>query len=111
MADSGGSSFTAYGTIAAIQIALVVGGMVAVSWLSLKQNDLSDAFILKVAQTVVIFLPLALAWFGIFSALFLQNMNLVLPILTGVAAVGANLLIDAGFKKFIVDAGVAPTIF
>jgi hypothetical protein len=111
MASSGGSSYTLYGTVAAVQIGIVVLLMVIGSWFSLKTNELSDKFIMNVAQTVVIFLPLALAWFGIFSALFLQNMNLVLPILTGVAAVGANLLVDAGFKKFIVDAGVAPRIF
>jgi hypothetical protein len=111
MADSGGSSYTSYVTIAAIQIALVVLGTVIAGWMSLKNKDLSDSFILKVAQTVVIFLPLALAWFGIFSALFLQNMNLLLPILTGVAAVGANIGIDFLFKKFIVDAGIAPNIF
>jgi hypothetical protein len=111
MADSGGSSFTTYAVIAAVQIGIVVLMLLIGSWLSLKNNDLSDQFILKVAQTVVIFLPLALAWFGIFSALFLQNMNLLLPILTGVAAVGANIGIDFLFKKFIVDAGIAPNIF
>jgi hypothetical protein len=111
MASSGGSSFTLYGTIAAIQIGIVVLMMIVGSWLSLKNNELSDKFIMNVAQTVVIFLPLALAWFGIFSALFLQNLNLILPILTGVAAVGANIGIDFLFKKFIVDAGVAPKIF
>ena len=111
MADSGGSSFTTYAVIAAVQLGIGVLMLWIGSWLSLKNNDLSDQFILKVAQTVVIFLPLALAWFGIFSALFLQNMNLLLPILTGVAAVGANILVDAGFKRFIVDAGIAPNIF
>jgi hypothetical protein len=109
MADSGGSSYTSYGTIAAIQIAVVVVLMVIGGWMSLKSKDLSDSFILKVAQTVVIFLPLALAWFGIFSALFLQNLNLLLPVLVGVSAVGFNLIIDFAFKKFIVDKGIGST--
>lgn len=111
MADSGGSTFTTYATIAAVQIGIVVTGMLVGGWLGLKNNDLSDKFIWNVAQTVVIFLPLALAWFGIFSSMFLQNYHLLLPILVGVAAVGANIVVDAGFKKFIVDAGIAPNIF
>jgi len=73
-----------------VAIALLLGGVAGY-----KTVDLSDKFMWELARTVVIFLPLALAWFGLFSAMFLENMNLVIPVLVGVSAVCANFVIDA----------------
>jgi hypothetical protein len=83
-----------YVVIAGIQVAIVVAMLLVGGFISLKSANLSNAFIWGMARTVVIFLPLALAWFGIFCGMFLQDMNLVIPVLVGVSAVGANFLID-----------------
>ena len=83
-----------YVVIAGIQVAIVVVMLLVGSFISLKSANLSQAFIWGMARTVVIFLPLALAWFGIFCGMFLQDMNLVIPVLVGVSAVGANFAID-----------------
>jgi hypothetical protein len=72
-----------------VAIALLMGGMLAY-----KTVDLSDKFMWELARTVVIFLPLALAWFGLFSAMFLENINLVIPVLVGVSAVCLNFGLD-----------------
>lgn len=76
--------------ISIVATVLLLGGLVAY-----KTAELSDKFLWEVARTVVIFLPLALAWFGLFSAMFLENMNLVIPVLVGVSAVGLNFIIDS----------------
>jgi hypothetical protein len=83
-----------YVIIAGIQVAIVVGMLLVGGFISLKTANLSGAFIWGMARTVVIFLPLALAWFGIFCGMFLQDMNLVIPVLVGVSAVGLNFIID-----------------
>jgi hypothetical protein len=83
-----------YVVIAGIQVAIVVAMLLVGGFISLKSANLSEAFIWGMARTVVIFLPLALAWFGIFCGMFLQDMNLVIPVLVGVSAVGANFGID-----------------
>ena len=96
MADSVGW----YTIIAVIQIAVAVVALMLGGFLVLKTQDLSDKFVWNIARTVVVFLPLALAWFGLFSAMFLENANLLLPILVGVTAVGLNFGIDALLKRF-----------
>jgi len=88
--DSGTYTFFAGLQLGVVAIALLLGGMVAY-----KTAELSDKFMWELARTVVIFLPLALAWFGLFSAMFLENINLVIPVLVGVSAVCANFAIDA----------------
>jgi len=88
--DSGTYTFFAGAQIGIVGIALLLGGLVAY-----KTAELSDKFMWELARTVVIFLPLALAWFGLFSAMFLENMNLVIPVLVGVSAICANFVIDA----------------
>lgn len=88
--DSGTYTFVAGLQLGVVAIALLFGGVMAY-----KAAELSDKFMWELARTVVIFLPLALAWFGLFSAMFLENMNLVIPVLVGVSAVCANFGIDA----------------
>ena len=88
--DSGAYTFVAGLQIGVVGIALLLGGLVFY-----KTAELSDKFMWELARTVVIFLPLALAWFGLFSAMFLENVNLVIPVLVGVSAVCANFGIDA----------------
>ena len=88
--DSGLYPFAAGAQIGIVAIILLLTGMVAY-----KTAELSDKFMWELARTVVIFLPLALAWFGLFSAMFLENMNLVIPVLVGVSAVCLNFIIDA----------------
>jgi hypothetical protein len=83
-----------YTTIAALQIGVVAALLLGGSAIAFKTAELSDKFIWELARTVVVFLPLALAWFGLFSAMFLENMNLVIPVLVGVSAVGLNFIID-----------------
>ena len=87
-----------YVVIAGIQVAIVVAMLLVGGFISLKAANLSSTFIWGMARTVVIFLPLALAWFGIFCGMFLQDMNLVIPVLVGVSAVGANFMVDYLFK-------------
>jgi ABC-type uncharacterized transport system permease subunit len=53
----------------------------------------------NVARTVVVFLPMALAWFGLFCGMFLQAIDLILPVIVGVAAVGLNFAIDFGVSS------------
>jgi hypothetical protein len=87
--DSGTYSWIAGAQIGIVALLLLGGGVVAY-----KIADLSDKFMWELARTVVIFLPLALAWFGLFSAMFLENMKLVIPVIVGVSAVCANILLD-----------------
>ena len=47
----------------------------------------------------MVFLPMALAWFGLFCGMFLQAFDLVLPVIVGVAAVGLNFAIDFGVSS------------
>ena len=89
MVDSGLYTLFAGLQLGVAAIALLMGGMVAY-----KTVDLSDKFMWELARTVVIFLPLALAWFGLFSAMFLENINLVIPVLVGVSAVCLNFGLD-----------------
>jgi len=84
-----------YTGIAVAQISIVATLLLLGSMVAYRTAELSDKFMWELARTVVIFLPLALAWFGLFSAMFLENMNLVIPVLVGVAAVGLNFVIDA----------------
>jgi hypothetical protein len=88
--DSGTYPFVAGAQLGVVAIALGLGAMVAY-----KTAELSDKFMWELARTVVIFLPLALAWFGLFSAMFLENMNLVVPVLVGTSAVALNFVIDS----------------
>ena len=83
-----------YTGIAVAQISVVATLLLLGSMVAYKTVDLSDKFMWELARTVVIFLPLALAWFGLFSAMFLENMNLVIPVLVGVSAVGLNFILD-----------------
>jgi hypothetical protein len=84
-----------YTFIAGLQIGVVAIALLMAGTLAYKAAELSDKFMWELARTVVIFLPLALAWFGLFSAMFLENMNLVIPVLVGVSAVCANFVIDS----------------
>jgi hypothetical protein len=95
--DSGLYTLAAGAQIGVVAIALGLGAMVAY-----KTAELSDKFLWELARTVVIFLPLALAWFGLFSAMFLENMNLVIPVLVGVSAVGLNFVIDAQLLQRVI---------
>jgi hypothetical protein len=95
--DSGTYSWIAGAQIGIVSLLFLVGGLVAY-----KTAELSDKFMWELARTVVIFLPLALAWFGLFSAMFLENMKLVIPVIVGVSAVCLNFIIDAQLlQRFI----------
>lgn len=83
-----------YTGIAGLQLGIVFFALLFAGGLAYQVSGLSDKFMWELARTVVIFLPLALAWFGLFSAMFLENINLVIPVLVGVSAVGFNFLID-----------------
>ena len=83
-----------YTGIAIAQVVIVSVALLGGTWYAVSINRMTDTFLLNVAQTVVIFMPLALAWFGIFSAMFLENANLLLPVIVGVAAVGANFAVE-----------------
>lgn len=83
-----------YTGIAGAQIGIIALLFLGGGLLAYKTAELSDKFMWEVARTVVIFLPLALAWFGLFSAMFLENINLVIPVLVGVSAVCANFGLD-----------------
>lgn len=47
-----------------------------------------------VAGTSVIYLPLALAWFGVMAAMFFENGNLMIGVVVGFCAIIVNFLID-----------------
>lgn len=92
---------SAYTVIAGIQVAIVAALLLVGGFMSLKSSNLSGAFVWGLARTVVIFLPMALAWFGLFCGMFLQDMNLVIPVLVGVSAVGLNFTIDYIVQKYM----------
>lgn len=75
--------------IAIVSIILLIGGVYV-----LKTEALSSKFIWNIARTVVVFLPLALSWFGLFSAMFFEDINLALPVVVGVCAVCLNFILD-----------------
>jgi hypothetical protein len=87
-----------YTAIAGTQIAVVALGIIGVgiysARLSSGDSNYSAKFLWDTARTVVIFLPMALAWFSLFSAMFFQDMYLAIPVLVGVFAVGANFILD-----------------
>jgi len=83
-----------YTGVAIAQVTIVSAALIGGTWYAVSAKQMTDQYIWKIAQTVVIFMPLALAWFGIFSAMFLENVNLLLPVLVGVTAVGFNLIVD-----------------
>jgi hypothetical protein len=88
-----------YVVVAGVQIAIVVvlfivGGILAAKAAPPGQGNAKLMW--DIAKTVVIFLPMALAWFAIFSAMFVQAIDLAIPVLVGVAAVGLNFGIDYG---------------
>ena len=85
---------TGYAVFAGIQIALVALGLLVVGVYEVKTEALSSKFIWNTARTVVVFLPLALSWFGLFSAMFFQDINLALPVVVGVCAVCLNFMLD-----------------
>jgi hypothetical protein len=84
----------AYTGIAATQVALIVGALLVGGFFTLKSADYTAKFLWNLARTVVIFLPMALAWFGLFSSMFFQDMNLAIPVIVGVCAVSFNFMID-----------------
>jgi ribose/xylose/arabinose/galactoside ABC-type transport system permease subunit len=85
---------TGYAAFAGLQIALVALGLLVSGVYVLKTEALSSKFIWNIARTVVVFLPLALSWFGLFSAMFFQDINLALPVVVGVCAVCLNFILD-----------------
>jgi xanthosine utilization system XapX-like protein len=84
-----------YTFVAGLQVGIVAILLLLGVFVGYKTADMSDKVMWELARTVVIFLPLALAWFGLFSAMFLENINLVIPVLVGVSAVCANFIIDS----------------
>ena len=89
----------AAGAIIGVQVALLAGLGIYLGVAASKNvpaGEYNAKFWWNVARTVVVFLPMALAWFGLFCGLFLQALDLILPVLVGVSAVGLNIFIDAG---------------
>lgn len=89
----------AAGAIIGVQVALLAVLGIYGGWQASKNipvGEYNAKFWWNVARTVVIFLPMALAWFGLFCGLFLQAVDLILPVLVGVSAVGLNIFIDWG---------------
>jgi len=88
--------------IIGVQVALLVGlgiyGGVAASK-NAPAGEYNAIFWWNIARTVVVFLPMALAWFGLFCGMFLQAIDLIIPVLVGVAAVGLNFAIDFGVSS------------
>jgi hypothetical protein len=85
--------------IIGVQIALLAVIGIYTGWTVSKNapaGEYNAKFWWNVARTVVIFLPMALAWFSLFSGMFLQAIDLVLPVIVGVAAIGLNFAIDFG---------------
>ena len=92
----------AAGAIIGVQVALLAGlaiyGGIAASK-NAPAGEYNAKFWWNVARTVVVFLPMALAWFGLFCGMFLQAFDLILPVIVGVAAVGLNFAIDFGVSS------------
>ena len=88
--------------IIGVQVALLAGlglyGAIAASK-NAPAAEYNAKFWWNVARTVVVFLPMALAWFSLFCGLFLQAFDLVLPVIVGVIAVGLNFAIDFGVSS------------
>jgi ABC-type uncharacterized transport system permease subunit len=88
--------------IIGVQVALLAGLGIYAGWTVSKNapvGEYNSKFWWNVARTVVVFLPMALAWFGLFCGMFLQAIDLVLPVIVGVAAVGLNFAIDFGVSS------------
>ena len=82
-------------TIIAIVQAILVGGFV-LSYVGVKMFSLYERWevLWAIAGTVVIYLPLALAWFGVMAAMFFENGNLMIGVVVGLCAIIVNYLID-----------------
>ena len=92
----------AAGAIIGVQVALLAGLGIYLGVAASKNvpaGEYNAKFWWNVARTVVVFLPMALAWFGLFCGLFLQALDLILPVLVGVAAVGLNFGLDFGVSS------------
>jgi hypothetical protein len=88
--------------IIGVQVALLAVIGIYTGWTVSKNapvGEYNSKFWWNVARTVVVFLPMALAWFGLFCGMFLQAIDLVLPVVVGVAAVGLNFAIDFGVSS------------
>jgi hypothetical protein len=88
--------------IIGVQVALLAVIGIYTGWTVSKNapaGEYNAKFWWNVARTVVVFLPMALAWFSLFSGMFLQAIDLVLPVIVGVAAVGLNFGIDFGLSS------------
>jgi len=88
-----------YVVVAGVQVAIVfvlfiVGGIIASK--AQPAGQYNAKLMWNIAKTVVVFLPMALAWFAIFCAMFLQAMDLIIPVLVGASAVGLNFILDYG---------------
>jgi hypothetical protein len=92
----------AAGAILGVQVALLAGLGIyggVMYFKNVPAGDYNSKLWWNVARTVVVFLPMALAWFGLFCGMFLQAFDLVLPVIVGVAAVGLNFVIDFGVSS------------
>ena len=88
--------------IIGVQVALLAVIGIYTGWTVSKNapaGEYNSKFWWNVARTVVVFLPMALAWFGLFCGMFLQAIDLVLPVIVGVAAIGLNFAIDFGVSS------------
>jgi len=88
---------TASSAIIGLQVVLLVGLGIYGGWTALQNvpaGEYNGKFWWNVARTVVVFLPMALAWFALFCGMFLQSLDLLIPVLVGVFAVGLNFVID-----------------
>jgi hypothetical protein len=95
----------AAGAIIGVQVAILVGMAMVGGWMALKNappGEYNAKFWWNVARTVVVFLPMALAWFGLFCGMFLQAIDLIIPVLVGVMAVAVNIAIDKGVTTGII---------
>jgi hypothetical protein len=85
--------------IAIVVVLFIVGGFLASR--NVPAGEYNAKFWWSIARTVVIFLPMALAWFGIFCGMFLQAMDLIVPVLVGVFAVGLNFVLDWIAQRYL----------
>ena len=88
--------------IIGVQVALLAVIGIYTGWTVSKNapaGEYNAKFWWNVARTVVVFLPMALAWFGLFCGMFLQAIDLILPVVVGVTAVILNFLIDIAVQN------------